>query len=385
MMDHILDQSPVSRPRTPSVGAHRSPRTSFSFTDSREPSRKPSISGLADVINPLTGLPAPRSRHGSMSTGAPSPMSPLQETDASASGGLARKNSLPSPRRKSSLSSMTAAAARDGSMSAGANPPSPFPRAGDPGLKFSQSAATTTSSGSGSSGKDSLPSPSNGQVLASQVVPSPQPLSRQGSAAASPTSEFPLHTSASAPPIGTGRSFQSPDQLNARLPPHLLALRAAASSQGSGGLSSPIGTSPSSSPERERDLPAGAFHPNYNRHSLSAHSDEHGGGGAKAAARRMSLLAFTPTEGTPGDRPRKDSFGLGTSAGGASSGSSGSGSGQAPGGGERTRRPSQIGYGGEIATSGPPILVNPKCSGYFVEPVSHRVADRTEMADPRCS
>lgn len=357
MMDHILDQSPASRPRTPSNAGHASPRTSFSFT---EQPRRGSVSGIADVINPLTGQPQARSRHGSMSSGAPSPMSTLPEESGSASG-LRRKNSLPSPRRKSSLSALSITAnAQDEHSGTGKGPLSPVNRTGTPGLKFGSSSSTfTNSSGSGSSGKDSSTSSQPGQIVSPPVVPSPQPLSRNGSAM-SPPNEFPMQGPTSS------RSFQSPDQLNARLPPQLLALRAAAAG-GMNGLASPIGSSPASSPERERDLPAGSFHPSYNRHSAASQSgggSSTGGqgeesGGAKAAARRMSLLAFTPTEGNNnGERPG--------ASGSSGSGSSASGQGSL----DRVRRPSQPGYGGEIATGGPAILVNPKCSGYFVEPLT---------------
>lgn len=79
------------------------------------------------------------------------------------------------------------------------------------------------------------------------------------------------------------------------------------------------------------------------------------------------MLALTPTEGTSPGAERHGAFAsaLGN-VGGGGGGAGGSGT-NSP----RERRGSAVfGFGGEIATGGPPILVNPKCSGYFVEPVS---------------
>ena len=67
MMDHILDQSPTSRPGTPSNFALPAP-VMFSSNGSDRSGRRPSV--VSDVINPLTGLPGatPHSRHTSVSS-----------------------------------------------------------------------------------------------------------------------------------------------------------------------------------------------------------------------------------------------------------------------------------------------------------------------------
>lgn len=57
MMDHILDQSPISRPRTPSNIALPGPLATMTEQSPAD--------GVADVINPLTGLPLSKSRRGS--------------------------------------------------------------------------------------------------------------------------------------------------------------------------------------------------------------------------------------------------------------------------------------------------------------------------------
>ncbi|KAL1412864.1 tyrosine protein phosphatase yvh1 [Vanrija albida] len=81
MMDHILDQSPVSRPRTPSNITLPGPLSALT-----EP--EPAEAGVSDVINPLTGLPLTKSRRNSSASadgrprarsilgGAPEPMTP---------------------------------------------------------------------------------------------------------------------------------------------------------------------------------------------------------------------------------------------------------------------------------------------------------------------
>ena len=135
-----------------------------------------------------------------------------------------------------------------------------------------------------------------------------------------------------ASPVAGRREYQSADQLNSRLPPHLLALRHArsgsGSSTGTAPLASPIGSSPPSSPERD-------IGPSAANASSAASSV---GGGATGVNRRRSLLAMTSTGGSGRERQ-------------------GSASSDAPG------------FGGSIPNAGPPILANPKCSGYFVEPV----------------
>lgn len=167
-----------------------------------------------------------------------------------------------------------------------------MPRASRPDLTLT-TASPSVSPEIQSSGKlngnntDHLPNP----AFASQTGPSPLSIS---------------------PNISTDspRQFQSADQLASRLPPHLQALRGGSFSMST--LPSPMGSSPGSSPEKERE-PSQILPPS---------------GGVLNAARKMSLLKMTAAD---------------------------------------SRRNS--GASDSIATSGPPILFNPKCSGYFVEPV----------------
>lgn len=128
----------------------------------------------------------------------------------------------------------------------------------------------------------------------------------------------------------TQRALQSADQLNMRLPPQLLALRmagmggaaanAGASANASNPPVSPGTNTPSSVIEKER----------RDQSSSSINTN----GGAGAAARRFSSLAMTP----------KDEK-------------------------EETKLYERRASGGEGMYGPPPILVNNKCSGYFVEPV----------------
>lgn len=267
MMDHILDQAPVSRPRTPSNFALPSPRLSMSAGSDAPTSRPRRGSAVSDVINPLTGLPGAKSRQPSFSNGPPSisPLSPLTATEP---------NFAFQP------------------VSPGAGVPMPKPN-----TQGSASTLETTSQGA-------KPFP--------QIATSPNEMSR---AASSDQVRPPRGRQDSGP-----RQFQSADQLSSRLPPQLLALRQASSSTN---LSSPVGSSPASSPERE----------------TSSHSFPNPPG-IQNASRRMSMLTMTPAEGSQRERKGSNASDI-------------------------------AGFGGAIPNSGPPILVNPKCSGYFVEPVRH--------------
>jgi dual specificity phosphatase 12 len=282
MMDHILDQSPVSRPRTPSNFALPSPR--FSFSAGSNPmansgsgagaelsgggGRRPSI--VSDVINPLTGLPGRRSRHDSLSSSGV--LSPPPQPDSAVSNGILQNNDT------ASLSKSQAQAR----------------------LRSSSDALRIT------------------PTTQDKFTSSPMTMSR----AESPDT----------------RQLQTADQLASRLPPHLLALRMAGS--GMTGLSSPMESSPGSSPERETYVsPAHTTFP-----PSSSSSGGAGTGSGANLSRRLSVLAMTPA-----DQPR-------------------SRRGSALTGGANANDISgipDIGGGG-----GPPILVNPKCSGYFVEPLT---------------
>lgn len=135
------------------------------------------------------------------------------------------------------------------------------------------------------------------------------------------------HTASLPAPIGTvgrtsGSAHLNAEQLASRLPPHLLALRSASvpgTDHNSPFAASPPGGSPQASqpasPERDN-----ANHPLHQLRSASAPSAS----AAAAAGRRLSMLALTPTDAVAN---------------------------------------------GGLPIGGPPILVNPKCSGYFVEPV----------------
>lgn len=261
-MDHILEQSPISRPRTPLNFALPSPRISSS-SDSKTADRRPCV--VSDVINPLTGLPGatPRSRHASMSSGIPSPVQSMHE----------RENSKE----------------RDGSLP---SPAVPLPRTTTPGLILTSSPPEVVTSGLLPG--DTLP--------VNPLNSSSKPVSRASSTET--------------------RQLQSADQLASRLPPHLQALRTTC--LGINNLSSPFQPSPDSSPDRE-DVP----------HPLNPSVPPTGGALQASVSRKMSFLAMTPSDKLGRDRS--------SSQGGEHS---------------STNTP-----------AGPPILVNPKCSGYFVEPV----------------
>ena len=310
-MDHILNQAPVSRPRTPSESQPPS-RTSFShgsgFTSvdpvKEEPtggSRRPSV--ISDVVNPLTGKPgATKSRQGSlnlnMTSANPSPVhgggrdSPVVHSP----GSLPYPKTNPPGAGPSSLDQVT--------------PPS-IPEAQEPGL-----------------------APALNNAQSGKVFPNSDPYSP--------------------------RPLLSADELSSRLPPHLQALRTRKISMSQ--LTSPFNASPASSPEKDSPIRHGPIGKQAQQSNTASapispatsspasatpasqavtlgRSKSQGGGPRqpepRTQPRRMSVLAMTPTEG-PSRRPSLTA-----------------------------RRPS-----GVPAMSGPPILVNPKCSGYFVEPVS---------------
>lgn len=275
MMDHILDQAPVSRPRTPSNFALPSPRLSVSAGSDTTATRARRGSAVSDVINPLTGQPVAKSRQGSFSnTPAVSPLSPLTTTDSNFSF---------QP------------------VSPGAGVPMPKPNSHT--ITVNGSLETTSSL--------------NGPMPFPQVAATPNEMSR--------TSSADQTRSARGPQEPAPRHFQSADQLSSRLPPQLLALRQAGSGAN---LASPVGSSPASSPDRENSSQP---FPNSQ--------------GVQNAARRMSMLAMTPSEGTSRERKGSNASDI-------------------------------AGYGGAVPNAGPPILVNPKCSGYFVEPVSRFACGR---------
>jgi len=275
MMDHILDQAPISRPRTPSNFALPSPK--FESLPGGGLGHQRRGSAVSDIINPLTGQPGARSksRQNSFTASSFGPLSILSPADDS------KNNSGDSGSLDQSMAS---------------------PIAGVPMPKPTPQVITTDASPEVATGF-----PVKGVPFL--VASTPGEISRNSSFDAGGRIKGP------AP-----RQFQSADQLSSRLPPQLLALRNAGS-----GPSSPIGSSPASSPEHD------------STHSNSANAQ--GTPGVQNAARRMSMLAMTPTDAN--GRERK-----GSNASDAS------------------------GYASALPNAGPAILVNPKCSGYFVEPVS---------------
>ena len=277
MMDHILDQAPVSRPRTPSNFALPSPKLESLPGGGLGHQRRGSA--VSDIINPLTGQPGARSksRQNSFTASSFGPLSALSPADDS------KNNSGDSGNVDHSMASPVA----------GVPMPKPTPQVITTGA--SPEVATSGFPVKG------VPFP---------VASSPGEISRSSSFDAGGRIRGP------AP-----RQFQSADQLSSRLPPQLLALRNAGS-----GPSSPIGSSPASSPEHD------------STHANSS-SNVQGTPGVQNAARRMSMLAMTPKDAT--GRERKGSNASEVSV-----------------------------YGSALPNAGPAILVNPKCSGYFVEPVS---------------
>ena len=278
MMDHILDQAPASRPRTPSNFALPSPK--FESLPGGGLGHQRRGSAVSDIINPLTGQPGARSksRQNSFTASSFGPLSALSPADDSKnnsgdSGNLDQSNASPI---------------------AGVPMPKPTPQV------ITTGASPEVATGFPVKG---VPFP---------VASSPGEISRNSSFDAGGRIKGP------AP-----RQFQSADQLSSRLPPQLLALRNAGS-----GPSSPIGSSPASSPEHD------STHTNS-----SSNANAQGTPGVQNAARRMSMLAMTLKDAT--GRERKGSNASEASA-----------------------------YGSALPNAGPAILVNPKCSGYFVEPVS---------------
>lgn len=279
MMDHILDQAPsvpASRPRTPSGASISSQRASFSSNAGMR---------FTDVIEEGGGLLTERERRGSQVSDVINPLTGLPGALSRRSSAGAGSNSALSPTPTQTLYQ------RDTANNSNNNTTHPMSRRVPP-RNHSEPAST---------------------------VPPP---------VLSPTAHS--TTSIPGPAPSTQRTLQSADQLNARLPPQLLALRMAGLGGGANAgnaanvsnppIASAMTNMPSSVIEKERkDEPS--FSTNTN-------------GGAGGAARRMSLLAMTP----------KDEK-------------------------EETKLYEKRTSGGEGMYGPPPILVNPKCSGYFVEPV----------------
>ncbi|KAL7423165.1 tyrosine protein phosphatase yvh1 [Cryptotrichosporon argae] len=298
MMDHILEQAEAAAPPT-RPGSRRGSAVSVSLaaatsaaaaavgaSTSTTPSPLPAPlpaeeatkrgSSVSDILNPLTGLPGARSRHASMS-----------HPDDGAAGGVA---AVPLPRAGSQTQTQTQTPPR-----------SPAARPDLAGL-----AAVSSSPA----------------VL--------RPLTPRDAASTPPP---PAAVSASAPAPAPARPILDADALASRLPPHLLALRQAGHTTST--LSSPIASSPPSSPEDSRPPRAGAMPLPVPQPSA-----------AKQAGRKMSMLALTPNDRTvPGASAALRDRRLSASSAGS------------PG--------PALGHLG-----GPPILVNPKCSGYFVEPLT---------------
>lgn len=155
---------------------------------------------------------------------------------------------------------------------------------------------------------------------AGTVPPPPVPLPAAHSTTSVPAPQAPT----------TQRALQSADQLNMRLPPQLLALRMA----GMGGAAANAGASANASNppvSPGTNTPSPVIEKERRDQSSSSINTN---GGAGAAARRFSSLAMTP----------KDEK-------------------------EETKLYERRASGGEGMYGPPPILVNNKCSGYFVEPV----------------
>ncbi|WVQ72786.1 hypothetical protein IAR50_002346 [Cryptococcus sp. DSM 104548] len=276
MMPHILDQAPVpsmppSRPRTPSTedGGERK-RGSFSFGAGMT---------FTDVQDPSTSP---------STTARPPPFSERSRRGSQVSEVINPLTGLPG-----------ASLSRRGSHGSTASPV---------GMTLYDR----------DSGKKDESEPVSPQV----------PLPKRSE----PSKSLPLP--APAGPAGRGgRPLQSADQLMARLPPHLLALRMA----GSGGAS-PASTPGSTAPNSPIH-PATSSNPAPN---ASAPTDTKSNP-AQSPSRRRSLLAMTPgaaKESSPEKAVAK-----------------------------KERRSSNDLHG-LIGYTPPPILVNPKCSGYFVEPLT---------------
>lgn len=283
MMDHILDQAPslpASRPRTPSGASISSQRASFSsnagmrFTDVIEEGggllteRERRGSQVSDVINPLTGLPGALSRRPSAGAGSNSALSPTTTQT------LYQRDTANNNNNNNNSSTMH-----------------PTSRRGPP-RNHSEPVST---------------------------VPPPVLL---------PTAHSTTSIPGPAPPAQ--RTLQSADQLNARLPPQLLAFRMA----GMGGAANASASANVSNPPISSPMTNTSSFVIEKERKDESSSSTNTNGGAGGAARRMSLLAMTP----------KDEK-------------------------EETKLYEKRASAGEGMYGPPPILVNPKCSGYFVEPV----------------
>ncbi|TYJ58864.1 hypothetical protein B9479_000296 [Cryptococcus floricola] len=276
MMPHILDQAPVpslppSRPRTPSAG-EGTERKRGSFSFGAGMT-------FTDVQDPSTSPSA---------TARPPPFSERSRRGSQVSEVINPLTGLPG-----------ASLSRRGSHGSAASPV---------GLTFYD--------------RDT------GKKDESEPAPPQVPLPKSKS---EPSSSVPVPA-----PVGRGgRPLQSADQLMARLPPHLLALRMAgggagaspASTPGSTAPNSPIHPSPPANPAPNASAPA------------SASSNP-----AQSPSRRRSLLSMTPA-GAFADEASPEKAGA------------------------KERRGSNDIHG-LMGYTPPPILVNPKCSGYFVEPLT---------------
>lgn len=289
MMDHILDQSPVSRSRTPSTSINLPSPLSAGDTATQPRSRTPSVSQV--VISP-SGLGGPRSVDLNISSSQPGGSQPSQTQDAGNS------SSLPLPRKYMDAESL-----------ASRLPP-----------QLAALRAGVPSSGSNLAASASPFSPSS--VLDAAIAASPGPIS--------PTVP---------PPASSIYSRTSRDTTS---------------------ISGSIGSNNGSLPAYDIPSPAQDATP-FRRNSLrtaglSMSTDSNGSGsgsgdsgqrsdGHKTAARKLSMLALTPGGTGNGGKPdiSLDTQGLSNTSSSPS-----------------------------FPTTGPPILVNPKCSGYFVEPVSKR-------------
>ncbi|EIW73571.1 hypothetical protein TREMEDRAFT_25665 [Tremella mesenterica DSM 1558] len=259
MMDHIFDQNPQSRPRTPSNGILHLDHITNSFD---------SIGTLSDVINPLTGKSENHSRRASAS-------------------------SIPNISSNSSISEEMEISGDKPLKSAPISPHIPMPRASTNPTVPTLSTFT----------------PINNPQNISDPVINERKEEEQGSIMI-PKS------------IGrkSSKGYQNSDQLASRLPPALLALRTGGIPMSESALSSPL-----SSPDKDNQSQF-----------------------VQVKRRLSSTLAMTPTEtghtiGRRGSHPHTGGSNVGEGIG-------------ITGGME-----SPIGY---------PILVNPKCSGYFVEPLT---------------
>lgn len=266
MMDHILAQSggPATRPATPSAFALPQPLTTTEDATFQPLERSNSVSS---VINPLTGLPGARSRR--------------------ASNASSRRPSL------GAMSAISDGTTRSRSRSV----------LGNDG-QLTMSRRDSSGSATGPSGLAPMTSPE--AVKSEGGRPPTPPLPSDSKKEEKEPKEHKEEKKEEKKGPG-GRPMLDADALAARLPPQLAALRAGFSATSN--LSSPIASSPPSSPESE--LPP--------------------------ARRRPSNLGMTsmPQPLTPA------ALSALTQA-----------------------------HAQQAAQNGPPILTNNKCSGYFVEPLT---------------